>query len=226
MSTSMAVSGDGFSIVAADSRVTNHRTRAIKDKEKVFLYEYGWASCGGGVVAQVDYFKKYLNCYVHDTRHKIYLLWLKSIKTVIDKAKENGFPETERLMNTSACFLSIGTEVNRISFDSEPCRRRLNGNSIIFHPPKETKRIKRLIEKYSLEPAGIEEAIHTMACFLHELSRLSKWVSDTLDAGITLKLDDEILFMRLRADTKSIKQAYKKGTLAELLMVDGAKPTA
>jgi len=222
----MAVSGGDYSIVAADSRVTNYRTGASEDgREKVFRYPLGWAACGGGVAAQVKFFKEYLNNYVNDTRHKIYISWLRSVKTTIDKAKENGFPETERLMNTCGCFLSIGTEVNHISFECEPCRRRLDGSRIIFHPPKETRRILRLIEKYSVEPSGMEEAIYIMACFLYELSRLTNWVSDTLECGISLQLNDEILFMRLRDTTKAIKRAYKNKTLAELLIVEDVKPT-
>lgn len=224
MSVSMAVKGDGFSIVASDTRSTNLETSAIDDNcEKVFWYSHGWVAVSGGVTTQTCLFRDYLNCYVHDTRHKMYLLWLKSIKTTIDLAKEYGVKETDPEMNSCQCFLSIGTEINSMDFQYN--RRRLNGNSVIFNPPKQTKRIKALVKKYGIEPTGMEEAIYIMACFLHELSRFSNWVSDILECGISLKLKDEILFMRLKGDTKAIKQAYKNKTLTELMIVEDVKPT-
>lgn len=224
MSTSMAVKGEGFSIVASDTRSTNLETKAIDDDhEKVFRYSHGWVAVSGGVATQTLLFRDCLNYYVHDTRHKIYVLWLKSIKTTIDLAEEHGVKETDPEMNSSQCFLSIGTEINSMDFKYN--RRRLNGNSVIFNPPKETKRIKALVAKYSIEPASMEEAIYTMACFLHELSRLTNWVSDILECGVSFKLNDEILFMRLRDTTKAIKRAYKNKTLAELLIVEDVKPT-
>jgi hypothetical protein len=225
MSTSMAVQGGGFAIVASDTRTTNLETGTIDDNnEKVFRYSLGWVANSGGVATQSLLFRDYLNYYVHDTRHKIYILWLKSVKTTLDLAGKYGVKETDPETNSTQCFLSIGPgEINSIDFKYG--RRRLTGNSVIFNPPKETKRIKALVAKYSKEPADMFEAIHILACFLHELSRLTKWVSDTLDCGIVIRLNDETLFMRLRADTKEIKRAYKNKTLTELMIVEAVKPT-
>lgn len=222
MSTSMAVRGDGFSIVAADTRSTHINTGSINDCEKVFQYSRGWVAVSGGVALQTRFFRSRIDSCRYNTRKDIYTLWLRSVKDTQDLAAKYGVKDTEPEMNSCQAFISIGPgEVN--SMDFKYARRKLNGSSIVFSPPKSTKRIRALVTKYSVQPADLNEALYVMSCFLGELARLTKWVSNTLDAGICLKMDEEILFMRLRADTKSIKQAYKNKTLAELLIVEDVK---
>ena len=64
-------------------------------------------------------------------------------------------------------------------------------------------------------------SISLMACFLHELAKTNKWVSSTLDCGISLQISDtEILLMRLREATKAIKAAYQKDSLQEMMNVE------
>lgn len=224
MSTSMAVRGDGFSIVASDTRTTHLETKDIRDNcEKMFRYSHGWVATSGGVALQTRFFRGRLNSCQYNTRKDIYTLWLRSVKDTQDLAAKYGVKDTEPEMSSCQAFISIGPgEVN--SMDFKYARRKLNGSSIVFNPPKSTKRIRALVTKYSVQPADLNEALYVMSCFLGELARLTKWVSDTLDAGICLKMDEETLFLHLRADTATIKQAYKKGTLPELLMVETIKP--
>ena len=229
MSVSMAILGENYSIVAADTRTTNFLNGNVDDDgEKIFRYKWGWVSESGGVSAATDLFKLLLTAYIYDTRKQIHNFWLKSIKGTIEAAEKCGVKGTDQEMNSSNAFVSINYFSDRPvleidTMDFKYGRRVLNAkNSLIINPPKQTKRIKRLIKKYSsLATGDVHEAIYVMACFLHGLAKTNKWVSSTLDCGISLQISDtEILLMRLRQNAELIKSVYEeRGDLSEMMMV-------
>lgn len=237
MSVTLGLLGIGFSVVASDTRSVNTFTGKVSDdREKLFSYNLGWAAGGGGVFATTTFFKKLLNSNIIKTRRQIYTYWLIAIRDTLRFAEYAGkevFSEVDREVNSSHCICSINffkggmpvIEVDTLDFAYG--RRKLNTwNSLIVNPPRQTKRTKRLIAKYTdlaRSVANVYEAIYVMACFLNEFSKISKWVSNTLDCGISLQIsDDEILFLKVSKSAKLIKKLYKqKQDLSEIMIVCG-----
>jgi len=239
MSISMGLIGKGFSIVAADTRTMNIIQEKPSDEaKKLFQYESGWVATCGGVAAHTTLFEAFLNTYKIKTRKQLYNAWLITVRDTLRVAKEclseKEYNETDMEMNSTNAFVSInyfngGSVIEINSLDFAYGRRKLCAeNSLIVHPPKLTKRIKRLIKEYTelaRNVADVYEAVYTMACLLNEISRVSNWVSKTLDCGISIQIsDNEIVLLRLREHVKDIIKQYKqKHDLSEKMMVCGIK---
>jgi hypothetical protein len=237
MSITMGLIGEGFSVVAGDTRtvdIFNGNTR--DDANKIFRTKFGWVVEGGGVLTSGTIFNNLLHNLNIKTRKHIYTCWLMAIKETLRLAEYTDaelYTEVNQEVNSSQAIISINyfqdsvpvIEINTIDFAYG--RRKMKAyNSLIVNPPKKTIRTKRLITKYSdlaKDITNVYEAIYTMACFLDELSRISKWISNILDCGISLKIsNDEILFLKLREGVKTIKKLYKeKQDLSEIMYVAG-----
>lgn len=239
MSITMGLLGDRFSLVAADTRVTNIMNDTCSDEfEKLFQTDFGWIANGGGVRLSTSFFKKFLDTHKIKTRRHIYIAWLSAIRDTELFAERCVDPElcenAKAELNSSHAIYSINyysrdgnphIEVETVDFAFQ--RRKLKAfNSLVVFPPKRTIRTKRLIAKYTAlakDITNVHEAIYVMACFLNDLSKISKWVSDILDCGISLQIDSEILFMRLKGNANTIKKLYKeKQDLSEIMMVCGS----
>lgn len=241
MSIAAGYLGDGFSVVATDTRTTNI---AVKEKfndeaKKLFLTKFGWVAESGGVALSTTFFNNLLNSNNIKTRKQIYTCWLMAIRETVRFAEKHADPklysEISQEVNSSQAICSINyfkdnapeMEVDTIDFVYG--RRELKAiNSLIVNPPKPTIRTKRLIAKYSAiakEITNVHEAIYTIACFMDDLSKISKWVSNIVDCGISLKIsDDEIIFLRVTEAAKDIKQLYiERQDLSEIMMFSGNK---
>jgi len=239
MSVTIGLIGDSYSLIAADTRITHLSDNGYSDNsEKLIFTDFGWIANGGGVQFSTRVLKKFLDTHRIKTRRHIYIAWLSSIRDTELFAEKCGDPElcknSKAELFSSHAIYSINffkdgkphIEVETVDFVYQ--RRKLQViNSLVVFPPKRTIRTKRLIAKYSdiaRSITNIHEAIYVMACFLDDLSKISRWVSNTLDCGISLQIDNEILFLRLKENTKAIKKLYKaKQDLSEIMMVCGNK---
>lgn len=237
MSITLGLLGDHFSIVAADTRTTNIFDKSQDDSmEKIFRTDFGWIACGGGVSAQTKLFQAFLQAYEVKTRKQLYTAWLITTRDLLRIASEckdeRQYKEIDLEMNSTQAICSINyfkdkkpiLEIDTMDFAYG--RRKLNvQNSLIVNPPKWTKRTKRLVSKYSELAKGITDvhhAVYVLACFLNDLSKISKWVSSILDCGISIAISDgEILLLHIKETTKTIIEQYRdKHDLSEMMMVE------
>lgn len=235
MSVSLGLKGKDFSIIAADTRATDVLTNEYNDDcKKLFLASFGWIAASGGVALSTNYFKQYLNTCKLKKRRDIYTYWLMSVKKTEDFAKEHApdiFEEVRAETTSSHAVYSLNyckddtLHMGIETIDFSYGKRSLNAeNTLIINPPKKTKRVKRLVTKYEAKHVqNIHEAVYIAACFMDELSKISRWVSNIVDCGISYKLSDtELIYMHVKDKAKTIKKLYKaKGDLAELMMVCG-----
>lgn len=234
MSITLGLLGDHFSIVAADTRATNIFDKNQNDsKEKIFCTKFGWIANGGGVSAQTKLFQAFLQTYDVKTRKQLYTAWLiteRDMLRVVKECKnEKQYKEIDLEMNSSNAICSINYFKNKKpvleidTMDYAYGRRKLNSqNSLIVNPPKWTKRTKRLVSKYSELAKGITDihhAVYVLACLLNDLSKISKWISNILDCGISIAIsDDKIILLHIRETAKAIIEQYKdKHDLFEIM---------
>lgn len=237
MSIAVAVLGEGYSIVAADTRATNIlNNRYHNNASKLLMTDFGWIANSGGVSLHTRFFNGYLKQNKPKNRKDIYIAWLMAAKMVQEFGEKHARPEETKEaynnMPTSTALYSLnyfkdGKPYMCIeALDFMHKARKLKAvNSLVVSPPKTTKRIKRIIEKYTRrvrKVKGLYDTIYNIACLVHDISKRTKWINSTIDYGISLKLSEtEILLMSIRESAKTIKALYReKGDFSEIMMVD------
>ena len=246
MSTALAVLNDNYSIVATDSRATYHEIRDgaywSDDCEKIFLSKFGWVASFGGIELTKLYIQELLESHDIKSRHHIYTCYLLALR----KTESAIFPfmKDKELTKsgTPKCMLSIRFiyglnyfKTGKLNMSVETVdvwfkhRKLIQKNELVIFPPKETRRTERLIEKYtslSRIANDVHENIYLIACFIQELSKLSKLVNNIVNCGITLKLsENEIVFLKVTENAKDIKKLYEESKdLSTIMYVVGGVP--
>lgn len=234
MSVSIGFMGNDFSLIAADSLITNIRDGSqTGGKEKMFQTSFGFCAASGGVELSTTFFKEYLDTHIIRSKNDIYIGFLRAVKKTQDYAMKY-YPDADKELSSSQYVYSSNyfkdgiphMGINVLDFAYE--QRRLNKqNTLIVNPPKPTVRIKRLMEEYSdiaKTVKDMHEAIYVVACFMDDLCKLSKWVDNNVCCGISLKISqEEILLRKITENAKVIKKLYEdKGDLSEIMMVRGS----
>lgn len=236
MSISFGMVGKGYSIVAADTRTTNLKTGTCKDNaQKTIMYKYGWVANSGSVSLGTSLFNQYLHTNEIKNRSDIYKSWLLSIKGIHQFAEKHVDAEICKLVDSetssSQAVYSLNFFKDGIAYMSVEAidfaykmRKLTKVNSLVVNPPKDTKRIKRAIEKYSelmKSTSGLYESIYLIACCINEISKYTNWINNTVDMGISLQISEtEILLMNIHENAKIIKKLYKKKhDLSEIMIV-------
>lgn len=228
MSVSIGLLTENFSIIAADDRGTYPEPRDGKKYEdgceKIFLTKFGWVAQHGGIYLTLKFFQRFFETHEIKTRRHIYTGFLLASKETDKYAKPIRSCTTTYLYSINyfkGGVINMGIEI----LDFEYKHRKLKSkNVLIVQPPKETKRIKALIERYAdmvKAAQDIHQAIYLIACFMHELSKLSQLVSNNVTCGISYRLSDtEVIMMKVSENAKKIKQLYeKKQNLSEVMFV-------
>lgn len=238
MSISIGLLGENFSLVAGDDRGTNHRpfdnVPYNDGVKKVFQTPYGFAAASGGVAGVMDIFRDNLNLYVIKTCRDIWRLFCLASRDAENILKSAGI-ESKHICTSrfvySLNYLKDGVlHMNVESVDFMFHTRRLNAkNTLIVNAPKNTRRIRRLKEKYFEQAKTVKdmhEAVYLVACLIDEMAKLTKLISNNVQVGITYKLSgNEAVFLKVSENAKAIKKLYKqKQDLSEIMMFCGTIP--
>lgn len=230
--------GEGFSVVATDTRTTNI---AVKEKfndeaKKLNVTNFGWVAESGGVSLSTTFFNNLLNSNNIKTRKQIYTCWLMAIRETLRFSEKHLAPklysEVDQEVNSSQAIYSLNyftdgaahIEIETIDFAYG--KRKALPNTLITQPPKNTKRINRVVEECSKMPVdSIHSAIYVIACLIDDIAKLTPFINNHVDAGISFRVSEsEILFMRLSENARAIKRLYKQWkNLSTIMMVCGSK---
>lgn len=225
MSITFGMLGENYSIVGSDSRCTDLRTDKYRDDaQKTFMFNYGWVANCGGVTFATKLFKTYMNMNAPKTRKEIYCRWLLSIKNtheMAQKISQEIFDIVDSATGSSQAFYSLNyfkngkahISVEGVDF-AYKMRKIKSINSLVMSSPKNRKRTRKAIRNCSERiktTTGLYESIYQIAYCIDKISRYEKWISNTLDLGISLQIsDNEILLMSIHANAKELKHIYEK----------------
>lgn len=233
MSVATGLLCNDFSIIAADTRLTNIESgKQSVSWDKLIQTSFGFFATTGGVRLETRFFKEFLDTHQIRKRNDIYVGFLRGVKKAQDFAMKY-CPEAAKELSSTQYIYSLNyfkegaphTEINVLDFAYE--QRKLNQyNTLIVNPPKTTKRINRFIEKYSGLAKGVQDihaGVYLVACLIDDISKINKWVDNNVNCGISLVLSEsEILLLKVEQNAKIIKKLYKKkGDLSEIMRVCG-----
>ena len=229
MTVSVGYLGNGFSIIAGDTMVIKWRREKrkfiIEDNTKTVdkseLGHFGWVTTMGK--ARVcEIFRQYVKRYRFKTRNSIFDIFVKSM---FDAEPEIGLSGATSSAIYSFNFFKDGILTMQVEKVGIEGRKRLTGeNSLLVRPPKQTKRINLLIEKYTLLAKDIKDmhtGIYLVAKLIDDMSKLTKLINNSVNIGISSKWSDtELIYMKVSANCKTIIKLYEKTwNLSELWMI-------
>lgn len=218
---------DRFSVLAADNRGTNISPAAFggakfgDDLNKLFKTPFGFFVGSGSNVTN-DAFEYVIN----DIK-------LKSKKDIWQAFIHAGFraDKLDKRVCVMHLFISMNywtgdiphLEIAALDYQYQ-MREIKNKNVLVLTTPKMTKRIVKLNDEYKEKTTGItdlNEIVYDIAEYMQKLSKLSDLVSSFVSMGISFKMPDRIILMRINAEAKEIIKTYKLNKdLSELMIVE------
>lgn len=236
MSVSIGLLGNDFSLVAGDDRGTNADLKSWNDGvSKVFQTPFGFVASSGGIVGVKNRFEDRLNNCTIRTRQDVWKQFLYASRDCENFLLSGGIQDknisTSRFVYSLNYFkdgvLNMDIETLDFMFHTRKLKAQ---NTLIVNAPKDTKRIRRLKEKYFEQAKAVKdmrEAVYLVACLIDEMAKLTSLISNNVSCGITYKLsDNEAVFLKVSANAKAIKKLYKeKQDLSEIMMFHGDKQT-
>ena len=234
MSVSIGLLGSDFSLVAGDDRGTNVDLKTWNDGvSKVFQTPFGFVASSGGIVGVKNRFEDRLNNCTIRTRQDIWKHFCYASRDCENFLLSGGIQDknicTSRFVYSLNYFKDGALNMDIETLDFMFRIRKLKArNTLIVNAPKDTKRIRRLKEKYFEQAKNVSdmhEAVYLVACLIDEMAKLTNLISKNVCCGITFKLsDNEAVFLKVSENAKAIKKLYKeKQDLSKMMMVCGEK---
>ncbi|NLB78302.1 MAG: hypothetical protein GX796_05500 [Clostridiaceae bacterium] len=232
MSVSIGLLGNDFSLVAGDDRATSADLKTWNDGiSKVFQVPFGFVASSGGIAGVKNRFEDRLNNCTIRTRQDIWKHFCYASRDCENFLLSGGIHDkciaTSRFVYSLNCFKDgvLNMEIETLDFMFHT-RKLKTQNTLIVNAPKDTKRIRRLKEKYFEQAKTVKdmhEAVYLVACLIDEMAKLTKLISNNVCCGITYKLSDvEAVFLKVSENAKAIKKMYKeKLDLSTIMYVVG-----
>lgn len=239
MSVLVSILGENYSIIATDDRATyNSPCNGAKWRDgvnKLFIAPFGFVAAHGGISGVKDYFIDYLSKYQIKTRQDVWALFCYASQDCKEYLQAVCHEKSFDIRKTSAStfvyslnYFDDGTAymgIEMIDF-LFGIRRLKEKNTLIIRAPKNTKRIRRLKEKYSelaRDVKDMHEALYIVACLIDEMSKVTKFISNNVHCGISYKLsENSVFFLGVVENAKVIKQLYKENrSLSNIMRVVG-----
>ena len=232
MSVSIGLLGENFSLVAGDDRGTNTNLKTWNDGiRKVFQVPFGFVASSGGIAGVKNRFENRLNDCTIRTRQDIWEQFLYASRDCENYLRSGGIEDkeicTSRFIYSLNYFKDGTLHMDIDTLDFMFRTRKLNAkNILIVNAPKDTKRIRRLKEKYfdlASNVKDMHEAVYLAACLMDEMSKLTKLISNNVCCGISYKLsENEVVLLKVSENAKTIKRLYKENKdLSRIIIVCG-----
>jgi len=167
MSFGIAIIGNNFSIVSADTRGTKmfncglfKKGELDDQRNKVFLSESGWISTPGGVILAINYFKENLKITGATDIHDIYTCFLYSHKRVEEFTKKNLNLKTQKKVRTQlSTSQAVCTFIDNLDGETQfgfnvldygfDIRKFTEPGTMHISNPLRTRKIIRIAKKYA-----------------------------------------------------------------------------